>query len=249
MNQKNQICNLFSLPAKYGTICPEPSTPKGSRSVHPKRAVLCAMKKASLTVEAAMAVPLFFLAVICLISITDIYAKAAERIMDLRGAAETAALVPGCEDNIVLSVPMVFTPYFMPEDVMSRTVVCRAFVKGWNGRSEDENAAGAASNTEYVYITDNMSVYHTSAQCTHLDLSIHAVSGSTSVFITNAEGQHYHACEKCAEGGRGAVVYVTEHGDCYHNSYECSGLTRNVKMVDASEVEGLHICSRCAGGS
>ena len=249
INNKKQICNPFSLPARYGTICPEPSTPKGSRSVRAKRAVLCAVKKASLTVEAAMAVPLFFFAVICLISITDIYAKTTEKIMELRTAAETAAMIPGSKDDISLLVPVVFTPHFLPEGVMSRTVVCGAYVKAWDGRSDEEKAAGEAAHTEYVYVTDNMSVYHTSAECSHLDLSIHTVSGNISVFITNEEGRHYHACEKCASEGRGDVVYVTEHGECYHNSYNCSGLTRNVKMVDASTVEGLHVCSRCTDGS
>ena len=118
------------------------------------------------------------MALVCLISIMNIYSRAAEKIMELRTAAEASAMLPGSEGRITLSVPFTFTPFYLPEGVASRTIICTASVHSWNGRSEEESYEGAASSSEYVYVTDNESVYHTSAGCTHLDLSIHAAPGS-----------------------------------------------------------------------
>ena len=246
----DHFCKQISLPAKNGTICPGPSTPGGPRRCRSRRAVPCVLKKASLTAEAAVAVPLMLMALVCLISIMNIYSRAAEKIMELRTAAEASAMLPGSEGRITLSVPFTFTPFYLPEGVASRTIICTASVHSWNGRSEEESYEGAASSSEYVYVTDNESVYHTSAGCTHLDLSIHAAPGSAVQSMKNADGAHYHACEKCAsEGTPGALVYITEHGDCYHNSAGCSGLKRTVRLVDASSLGELHICQRCAAAS
>ena len=42
------------------------------------------------------------------------------------------------------------------------------------------------------------------------------------------------------------MVYLTEYGDRYHCSPDCSGLTRNVKLVPLSEAGGMRQCSKCA---
>lgn len=246
----DHFCKQISLPAKNGTICPGPSTPEGPRCFRPRKAVPCALKKASLTAEASVAVPLFLMALVCLISIMNIYGLAVRKIVELRNVSEASAMLPGSEGRITLSVPVTFTPFYLPEGVFSRTILCTASVHSWNGRSEEEDNEGAASSSEFVYVTDNESVYHTSAECTHLDLSIHAASGSAVQSMKNADGAHYHACDKCvSEGHPDALVYVTEHGDCYHNSAGCSGLKRSVRLVDASTLGDLHICQRCAAAS
>ena len=62
--------------------------------------------------------------------------------------------------------------------------------------------------------------------------------------LRNASGGKYSPCEKC--GGDGSViVYVTNEGDRYHNTIECSGLKRSVRCVPLSEAGGRSPCSRC----
>ena len=118
----------------------------------------------------------------------------------------------------------------------------------WTGRdlSEQKEVPQETESEELVYVTANQSVYHTSADCTHLSLSVQAVSGSKVERMRNEDGKTYHACDKCAGSGvKNGTVYITREGTHYHNDANCSGLTRSVRLVKKSEVEGLHICSRC----
>ena len=64
--------------------------------------------------------------------------------------------------------------------------------------------------------------------------------------LRNASGGRYSPCEKCGGDGSG-IVYITNEGDRYHNTIECSGLKRSVRCVPLSEAGGRAPCSRCAG--
>ncbi len=104
------------------------------------------------------------------------------------------------------------------------------------------------NNDRLVYITDNAAVYHLSARCTHLKLSIRPALLADIETETNENGSNYHACPICnGDKGSGGVVYITSSGDAYHSSMKCSGLTRNVYAVPISEVIGKGVCSRCGG--
>lgn len=90
----------------------------------------------------------------------------------------------------------------------------------------------------FVFITDNRDVYHTSRDCSHLLLSVHAAS-----MITACE--NYSPCEFCGKDWQGGVVFITDDGNRYHGSMHCSGLKRTVYRVKKSQVGGLPGCSRC----
>lgn len=243
-----QIYNQISLP-NNGTIYSFPSPRESTYGIRSKRVAFCALKKASITVEAAIAIPLFFMAVITIISMMNVYGKTVERAAALRDTAMTAALVTGNgeEERVIdLNVPISFRPFFLT-DVC---IPCRACVRAWNGRDEASAEEGSGSNGEYVYVTDNMSVYHTSSRCTHLDLSIHAVKPASVSGLRNASGGIYHTCEKCQAHPAGGLVYITPYGDCYHSDPSCSGLKRTVRLVERSEIDaGLCRCSRCAASA
>ncbi len=240
-----QIYNQISLP-ENGTIFHFPIPRESRLGIRSKRAAFCALKKASITIEAAIVLPLFFIAVITIISMMNVYGLTLERAAALRDTAMTAALITGKSEDeriIDLNVPYSFRPFFW-SDI---TVPCRACVRAWNGRDEGSSEAGKNSAGEYVYVTENRSVYHTSAHCTHLDLSIHAVSASSAAGLRNEYGDKYHACEKCGSQAAGGIVYIASYGDCYHSSASCSGLKRTVKLVEKAAIEdGLCMCSRCA---
>lgn len=124
---------------------------------------------------------------------------------------------------------------FVPELVSDRTVTIRQ--RAYVGDSNHNNQ-GEQEGDEYVYVTDNRDVYHSSRMCTYLELSMHTVN------LSLATGNGYKPCEFCGgEGGK--TVIITDYGGKYHYSGRCSGLKRTIYRVKYSEVEGLGGCSRC----
>ncbi len=116
--------------------------------------------------------------------------------------------------------------------------------KLWTGDESTEVA-----DDPYVYITDYGSVYHTSADCSYLDLSIEAVEFSKINGLRNNDEHKYYPCSLCAEENTSyKTVYITDYGTMFHTDPECSGLKRSIHMVHLSEVEDRCPCKKCAGG-
>ena len=222
-------------------------------SVPGRRGFLSAVRAASMTVEAAAALPLFFLAVVSLICMMDLYGTFSEQVVKLQEQAETAGTwVSAVGDHApsVIDLPVGFTyrPQWYPAALPAVRIAVRGRVHAWTGRdlSEQTEVPEETGNEEMVYVTEHESVYHTSAECTHLSLSVQAVSGSRVGQLRNEDGKAYHACDKCAGSGvKNSTVYVAREGTHYHNDANCSGLTRTVRLVKKSETSDLHICSRC----
>lgn len=219
------------------------------------RTVLCIFKKASLTVEASVILPLFLLGMVTLTGLMDLCRVQTEQSAKLSQRAKTLSMYAYTAqeyfpNNMVdlyqtydYELPVTLFP--MP----SIKLALRARVHTWTGRSEtggSGNPGQTGSGNELVYVTENGEVYHTSSSCTYLDLSVYSVQESELSGLRNEYGSRYHSCEKCGSGSySGDTYYVTEKGEKYHCSASCSGLTRNVKLVPLSDVEGVHICSRC----
>ena len=190
-----------------------------------RRAFRSAVRKASMTVEAAAALPLFFLAVVSLICMMDLYGTFAERVVQLQEQAETAgawASLGGEQGLSVIDLPAGFTyrPQWYPEALPAVRIAVRGRVHAWTGRDCSENAEvpEETEEEELVYVTEHESVYHTSSECTHLSLCVQAVSGSRAEHLRNQDGKSYHACEKCVgSGAKNGTVYVTREGTCFHN--------------------------------
>lgn len=133
---------------------------------------------------------------------------------------------------IVINVPLIKNFY----KVKSYEIKQRCYV-GYDEIYSCENN----TDEQYVYITDNMDVYHVSRNCTHLRLSKKIVS------FSKAKKDHYMPCDFCVKNGKiRNYVIVTEQGTKYHIDSNCSGLKRTVKRVRLSSVSGLGGCSRCA---
>lgn len=124
---------------------------------------------------------------------------------------------------------------------MRQHAECRKWT-GWNGTLADENG------DTWVYITETGEVYHTMGTCTHLVLSVQSVRREELGTLRNEAGGRYTECMLCNDveniWGR---VYITNQGDAYHSSLNCSGLKRTVMMIRLSEVGMRRLCSRCAG--
>lgn len=234
-----------------------PKTPSFAR-MFCERAVLCTFRQASLTVEASVVLPLFLIGMIMMIGIMDVCRIQTEENADLAEKAKNLSMYAyGIGDRMgedVIDLCQVKTCE-LPVNLFPFSgipIVVRARVHTWTGRSDRDTfpgGDGSSAAETLVYVTENGEVYHTSASCTYLDLSIYSADVSELGSLRNEYGSRYHACEKCRNNASGSgQIFLTGKGEKYHTSLSCSGLTRTTKMVKLSEVDGSHICSRCNGG-
>ena len=129
---------------------------------------------------------------------------------------------------------------------------CRAWIglelcEDSRGASSSSASSDSDSDSQTVYITPSGTAYHLSASCNYLDLSIQTVSADSIDSLRNASGGRYTRCS-CAESGAGSY-YVTDYGEQYHSSLTCSDLKRTVTAVDIEDVEGRHLCPKCAAAA
>ena len=115
---------------------------------------------------------------------------------------------------------------------------------GYNGDkygNTDDSPGG-----EMVYVTDYESVYHTSADCTHIKLAVKHVGMQSAVQGRNEYGDKYYPCEKCMRGHeKDGFVYITDKGNRYHSDSACGGPSRHVRFMKKSEADNRNLCSRC----
>lgn len=238
--------NVLSLEVSHfrGDMCAPPRYNHLNKSkCQNERASLCALKKGSLTVEAALIVPFFLMILLAFFSFFSQYASAAE--LKVKAAAEAKKTgialgsVQGTDSGDVTiyktakSEDLWINPFSMKKSITEHAV-CRAWI-GFTTLEEIET---------YVYITPGGSVYHLFRDCTHLDLSIRSVGLATARSSKNAYGQKYRKCEIC-DKDFGILVHITSEGDCYHSERSCSGLKRTVRQVPLSEVSARGSCIRC----
>lgn len=146
--------------------------------------------------------------------------------------------------DIVLSykirIPLV------PDEAVVLPFIQRCRFKTWTGSkiSKDE------TEDEMVFITETGQVYHTNRDCTHLKLSIKKCPTKDLEDMRNHNGGIYHKCSICknTQPLDPDYIYITNEGDRWHNSTECSGLKRTIKEIKASEIGARKLCSRCKGG-
>lgn len=243
--------------------------------------------KGSITLEAAVVIPIFFFAVLCLVYLLEMMAiqttlhHAMHSVgKEIAQAAYSSPMIStyGIEQHLIktvgeerlnksmiaggakgldcsksrsdwnttvmdlsvcydLEIPVLF--FRIP--VLSREETLR--VKGWTGYVAGANGA---QKEEVVYVTDYGLVYHQDMYCTYLELSIKAVRPEDVESLRNQTGGKYSPCEYC--GGKeieGNRMYVTDYGDRYHGSLDCSRIKRNIYAVPLNEVYGLGGCSKC----
>ncbi len=243
--------------------------------------------KGSITLEAAVVVPIFFFAMVCIAGLFEIMAiqthmrnalynvgrewaqkayvstlisprEMEQQIVNIIGRErlERSMVVEGAEgldcsrskNNLFtgeldlslcyqLNIPVLMfrIPIIFQEETLK--------VKGWNGYT---NSFILPETEEKVYLTNYGLVYHKDKNCSYLEFSVRAVEATKIQELRNVSGGKYYLCLFCkgipAKGGK---LYVTDFGDRYHNSLECSRIKRNVYAVPLDEVYGLGGCSKC----
>ena len=141
--------------------------------------------------------------------------------------------------DIVIYVSYQMVIPFLPPGLTAVQVAHQCRHRAWTGSNEDLSA-----QEQYVYVAENGSVYHTSAACSYLKLSISQVRYDAVGTKRNSGGGKYYACEYCGNIG-GTWVFITNYGDRYHFNRNCSRLKRGIRCIPISEVNGLPLCSRC----
>lgn len=247
IDRKERKCSLYS----FWLLSAPMDRSKGFSG----KASFCAsfMKKASLAVETALVLPLFFLGMVTMISFMDIYKIQTEHLSSLCEKTKEAGMYAYILDEkspekITLPDVYTYTPVGglvpLPKIRMYNIVTVHA----WTGAGQ-ELFSSTEQNEEMVYVSENGSVYHRNPGCRYLNLSLNQIAGSRVSSMRNAYGERYTPCEICSRNQRPAgIAYITENGNRYHNLETCSRLKRTVRLVKKSDVQGKRACSHCGQG-
>lgn len=214
------------------------------------------IRRASLTLECAAVLPIFFFACITLIMFMDAVRIQGTKNLELsnkaRQLAQAAALTGGNGEGKWIDIRSAGTytyPFALPGIPRLRYAL-RARVYPWIGSSDglsggQKDEGDEEKDNQCVLVTDYASVYHTNPSCTHLDLTILKSTTSEISSLRNAYGRRYKKCKGFPKGYHGPV-YAPAKGDCYYPSADYAGLTRHVHVVPRSSCEGMKQCERCA---
>ncbi len=116
------------------------------------------------------------------------------------------------------------------------------YAKLWTGYPLEEK------KEDFVYITEQGTVYHLTEECTHLKLSIKSVEFLELTSKRNEHGEIYRRCSLCVKDESEVNTYfITNEGNRFHQQISCSGLKRTIYRVKKEEVADMRICSRCGG--
>jgi len=163
-----------------------------------------------------------------------------------RARKAAAAAFMGQDEDLYIDFPEVVT-YRFPFSALpvpDHTIAVRALVKAFAGYARGSDPADPETGGTY-YLSENAEVYHTHADCTHLDLAIYRTTLAEVGGLRNANGERFHPCRGFPEGWTGPV-YVTKLGNYYYPSTNYGSLTRHVHAASAAECRDLPCCERCA---
>lgn len=136
----------------------------------------------------------------------------------------------------------------LPFQIINKSVPIaqRCRIRGFTGY-DLKDKTNKDGTEEMVYVTKTGSVYHKDRNCSHIKITINQILYSEIESKRNYSGEKYYPCEICAKSKHAGLVYITEDGNRYHNSLNCSGLKRMVFEIPLSKVGNRRPCSRCGG--
>lgn len=240
---------MFTIPCKYTSL--------KKRKKTCERAALCTLKCASLTVEAAVILPVFLLAMVMFVSVIDICRVKVEAQARLTQEAKVLSMYACAAPDLAADgyidlyrvesydLPVKLFPY---EAV---NLAIRARVHAWTGRTQKAPVSSnltMGQTEEMVYVTDRETVYHTHEECSHLTLTILKTDAASLYTLKNEDGKKYKPCKHCCtdkENEMENTYYVAQSGTSYHSSLQCGSLTRTTKLIKKSETMHLKECLRC----
>lgn len=221
--------------------------------------------KAMVSIEAAIAIPVFLFAFLEILSLLQclstysgrlyriketiepisMYANALEELnIDLEEVSFMGIEINRQRDFVAARVQYKMEPAIPLADVKI-PMENYLFLRLWTGYDKDDELLEG-----YVYITKTGNVYHTFRDCSHLALSITSIPKEDIKDAKNESGEAYVNCPMCLEivekEERLEYFYITRTGNKYHGNITCASLKRTVLCVSIEEVEGRALCKRCA---
>ena len=208
-------------------------------------------QKGSMTVEAAIVLPIFLFALFTLIYVGEIIRLSADdqaalmqRAMKMSTYAYSFDKVLPGDQIIDLKKTWTAKMPFVPTGARGVKLTDRARVRAFTGYDNTLHRTASSTADVTVFITDYGSVYHKTRSCHHLDLSVRSIAMSSVKSARNIGGHKYYPCERCAKRKAGSV-YITDYGDSYHVDGHCPGLKRGIHAVKLSEVGSMPPCADC----
>ena len=212
------------------------------KSKHTGRASASTRKKGSITVEAAMAVPIFFFATLALVLLLELL------------SVQTAVRSGLQEAGKKLAVQAVEVPAVIPSN-LERDVVNSIGAERLERSIVEGGSSGINCNQSYLSPFTGIGEIQASYQVRI------PVPGFSIAPISYKETMRIKAWTGYEAGGIGEeddqIVYVTDTGVVYHKKPHCTHLDLSIHAAASSELNSLrnesggkyHACEKCVHGS
>ena len=199
--------------------------------------------RGSVTLEAALALPIFIFFIATLLSLFSALKEDIKAQYELAQTAHAAAALSNADEDIELRSYTTSKIAFVPESVYTLVFAQEVCIHSWSGRTINDEQS-EEDDEEYVYVAEHGTVYHTTSECSYLTVKLTAVSSEIVGKLRNSDGAKYYACESC--GGGEGTVYIAESGNRYHSSPDCKAIKKKYTKIKRSQTS-LPGCSKCAG--
>lgn len=219
--------------------------------------------QASITVEASLCVPVFFIILFSILYEFSILLGVNKSHIRLADAAANYAVYGTKVDTLFSALggehvvmwsenngyEVCFIRYrvkipFVAGKFAKQRFYQQIVINGYEGKSM---CSEEQQSDDKVYITEKGSVYHVYSDCTYLNPSVKRILLKDIEKERNLSGGKYKQCEFCFKSGSTvkSYVYVTNYGDRYHLISKCHGIKRNVRIVRKSEIGDMSECNKC----
>lgn len=207
-------------------------------------------KKASLTLEAALVLPIFMFAMMQFMTIFLIYEKQMNAELTLHQSAKKLAVAAysvnaAANDCVDLHMERQEKPIFRIVSFQTFYTSARCVIRKFTGYDVNQVSSYPAEE-EMVYVTPNGTVFHRDRGCNYLDLTIKSTTTREIGTLRNKNGNKYYKCKYCPKAVID-LVYIADYGTRYHTSIGCSELKRTVEAIPISQVGNKKACSKCGG--
>lgn len=220
--------------------------------------------RASVTVEAALTAPVFFLFLLSFCWILHFLLLQNENQSLLFHAAQEyvitgkkeIGIAQGMSHHRILRWKEGEIPVYALDYVLTipfcQLPVCRFHFyqqmpcHDYQGCSMCDNRP--IQSQQMVYLTENASVYHCNRFCTYIHPEVQEIPAERISQKRNLSGGKYYPCRHCCNHallqGTG-TLFITSYGTCYHRKRDCSDIMHEVRSVSIREVGSLPPCSKC----